>query len=599
MPLFDPVVLACLTLVVIFTLISGLDDLILDLAMISGWVHRKFLQLMELPPFEQSTRCAPEKRIAIMVPLWQEHRVIGKMLEHNIAAIRYTNYDFFVGVYPNDVFTVEAVTEAEKRYPRLHRVTCPHDGPTSKGDCLNWIYQGILLYEQETGAHFDVALTHDAEDLIHPESLGVINRYTDKFDMVQIPVLPLPTPFWQLTHGVYCDEFAEFQTKDIFVRQMLGGFVPSNGVGTGYTRKALHALAGSAANRVFEPGCLTEDYENGLRLHQLGLSQIFVPIRFANGHPVATREYFPQSFRSAVKQRTRWIIGIALQTWERHGWRGSVPTVYWFWRDRKGLLGNPVSLLANCIFLYGLCTWLWCHVCGIPWGLKAAILHPVLTRLLSFTFAMQFVRTSVRMFCSGRIYGWLFSVGVPIRTLWANAVNSLATLLAIWRYATTRLRRKPLVWLKTEHFYPSRQALMRHKRKLGEVLVTHGYLSPEHLPLALSSQPQGTRLGEHLIRLGLLTEEQLYEALSLQQNVTLCRIDPVSVRRDVARSLPVKYISRWRVFPVQVVDGCLSLAGPELPAEELEDKLRSFTRLELRFHLITPGNFQQLERALL
>ena len=80
--------------------------------------------------------------------------------------------------------------------------------------------------------------------------------------MVQIPVLALKTPFWHLSHGVYCDEFAEFQFKDMPARQMLGGFIPSNGVGTGFSRRALETLAEWYDNRVFEPACMTEDYEN-------------------------------------------------------------------------------------------------------------------------------------------------------------------------------------------------------------------------------------------------------------------------------------------------------------------------------------------------
>ena len=89
--------------------------------------------------------------------------------------------------------------------------------------------------------------------------------------MVQIPVLPLATPLRDVVHGVYCDEFAEWQIKDMRVRQFMGSFVPSNGVGTGFTREALEKLANSEHNLMFEPTCLTEDYENGLRLHRLGL----------------------------------------------------------------------------------------------------------------------------------------------------------------------------------------------------------------------------------------------------------------------------------------------------------------------------------------
>ena len=71
-------------------------------------------------------------------------------------------------------------------------------------------------------------------------------------------------------------------------------------------------------------------------------------------------------------------MGIALQSWERHGWRGSLPQVYWFWRDRKGLLGNPLSLLANFLFAYGVFTWLYARLAGLPWGLAKQTLHPKL-----------------------------------------------------------------------------------------------------------------------------------------------------------------------------------------------------------------------------
>src|SRR5260370_21064654 len=45
-------------------------------------------------------------------------------------------------------------------------------------------------------------------------SLPVMNREVDSFDMVQVPVLALRTPALEMVHGVYCDEFAEFQRSE-------------------------------------------------------------------------------------------------------------------------------------------------------------------------------------------------------------------------------------------------------------------------------------------------------------------------------------------------------------------------------------------------
>ena len=48
-------------------------------------------------------------------------------------------------------------------------------------------------YEARHGVRFEVVVTHDAEDLIHPESLRLINWFSRSYEMVQVPVLPLPT----------------------------------------------------------------------------------------------------------------------------------------------------------------------------------------------------------------------------------------------------------------------------------------------------------------------------------------------------------------------------------------------------------------------
>lgn len=589
----DALAAASLLPLALWILLSGVDDLVVLFAFLYAWAHNR------TPPEPAGPGPPPEPLMAIFVPCWQEAAVIGEMLEHNLSAIRYARYHFFVGAYPNDTATVQAIQRVETRFANVHLSLCPHDGPTSKADCLNWIYQRMLLYEEQAGLRFDFVLIHDAEDLIHPEELDWIRCWAGAYDMIQVPVLALPTPLLELTHGLYCDDFAESHTKDLPARQVLGGFIPSSGVGTAYSRRALERLAASESNRIFEPACLTEDYENGLRLKQLGLRQIFLPLRFSGGTPVATREFFPRRFRSAVRQRSRWITGIALQTWERHGWRGGLRQAYWLWRDRKGLVGNPVSLLSNLLFVYGALTWLAAKARNAPWGLAAAVTAPAMLELLALTLTLQIVHLAARTACVARIYGARFALGVPVRLVYGNVLNSVATLLAVARYLLARVRRRPLVWVKTEHAYPSRAALLPHKRPLGEILVGSGYLTAEQLEAARATKPAGMLLGQHLVNCGLLTEEEVYEALSLQMGIDLGVIDPSQVPRHVARALPAKVIREWRVFPVRIEAGSLHLASPNFPTDELEQALRRHTRLQIRVQLVTPSNFRRLAEALL
>ncbi len=587
---FDRAILWLLPPLASAILLSGLDDLVVDLFWACAWIKAKVRPEARLfPPGERQLDSAPQRRIAVLVPLWQEHAVIGTMLEHNFASLRYSDYHIFAGCYPNDALTQEAVRLAAARFPNVHMALCPHDGPTSKADCLNWIFQHVLLKEESHGQRFDVIVIHDAEDLIHPEELRWINYYSGRFDFIQTPVLPLPTPFRNLTHGIYCDEFAEYHTRDMTVRAISGGFVPSSGVGTGYRRDALERLARASSNRIFEPEALTEDYANGLRMFRLKCTQTFVPLARGSSAPdwVATREFFPRDWGAALRQRTRWVTGVALQGWQQFGWSGTPGEVYWLWRDRKGLIGNPLSLLANGVFVYGLATSLWTRV------------SPANARIGVATLALQALRIVVRMTCCARIYGVLFSLGVPIRALYANALNSVATFRAVGDYAVARALGRPLKWLKTEHAYPSRATLLAHKRRLGEILTGSGNLTFDALAAALASLTPSLRLGEHLVKTGVLSPDALYEALSVQQGLPVAQIEAESIPLGVARALPEKLVRDWKVLPFRVAGGALYLAGPEIPTPETACALRPFTSLELSFHLIPPAEFEALVVALL
>jgi adsorption protein B len=585
----DHAILAILTPLVWAILISGIDDMIINAAWALEWLKTKVRPVASLfPPGPRQLNSAPRKRIAILVPLWQEHQVIARMLEHNIAAIRYRDYHIFAGAYPNDDRTQHAVRSACERFANIHLVLCPHDGPTSKADCLNWIYQHLCLWEEQHGQRFDIVMTHDAEDLVHPDELLWINYYAARYDFIQTPVLALPTPLFDLTHGVYCDEFAENHSRDMRVRAVLGGFVPGAGVGTAYRREALDRLAEAEANRIFEPEALTEDYENGWRLFRLGCSQAFVPlVRTARHDFLATREYFPQNWSAALRQRTRWVMGIALQTWQRHGWRGTPGEIYWLWRDRKGLLASPLGFVANLVFLYGAATRLWTR------------LDPGTVHLAWATMTIALVQIGIRMGCVGRIYGLGFALGVPVRAVYGNVLNSAATVQAIAKFAVARIQGRPLKWVKTDHEFPTRAALLVHKRMLGEILVGSGDLTEAQLTAALQKKPDGLRLGEFLIGNSVAPEDAVYEALSLQQGLPLTEIDEHQVPTAIARALPGRVLRDWRVLPFRVAEGSLFVATPDLPSIEMSTELHRFTSRTIRFHLVTPARFRNLTRALL
>jgi len=566
----------CLVGLAAWIVLSGLDDLFIALASIwPGGKHRSRW------PTEADLASLAERRIAILVPLWKEARVIGRMLERNLAAIQYRNYDFFAGAYVNDAPTAAAIAEAACRSPRVHLALVPRTGPTTKGDCLNAIFDYVKEYEAAYGVRFETIVTHDAEDVVAPESLRLINWFARDYQMTQIPVLPLPTGLGEITHGVYCDEFAEYQLKDIPARQRLGGFLPSNGVGTGFDRGALERLAATRGGRIFDPGCLTEDYENGFRLHALGCRQIFVPLRLGAAPPMATREYFPRGLRAAIRQRSRWVAGIALQGWQHHGWRAPLRQVYFFWRDRKGLVGNLISPVANLLFV----SWLagWRGFSSVPgWA----------ARLCAATFALSLLQAAIRTALSARVYGWRFAAGVLPRMLWGNLLNCAATVSALHQFAAARLGNRSVAWRKTEHKYPA--GATPGQGRLGELLVRMHAISLADLEAALATCPAGMRLGRHLVELRKVKEEQIYQALSAQAGLESGIPADGEVARAVTRALPAETVRRWSVLPYRVDFGQLHLATPEVPSPRMTRELAALCPLELRFRLVRPAEFERL-----
>jgi len=579
----------------IVLLLSGADDLVPALICFAHKVRGGARRACESSsPAEPEI--APERGIAIFIPCWREAEVIERMIRHNLAAIRYRNFDVFVGVYPNDQPTLAVIRQLASVFRNVHLAECPHAGPTSKADCLNWIYQRMLLHEEQNQVRFDTVVLHDAEDLIHPDALAMIHRERFRYAMVQVPVLPLTTPLLEVTHGVYCDEFAEYQSIDMPARQLSGSFIPSNGVGTGFSREILESLAVDRHNAVFDAGSLTEDYEIGVCIHRAGYPQAFVPLARGERGLVVTREYFPRSTGSAIRQRTRWVTGIALQCWERNGWNGSAWTRYWFWRDRKGLLASPLSFVTNVLFAVGLVDFLASAAAHRRW--LFAVENPWIAALCWLTMLLQVLRLAVRTVCAGRVYDWTFALGVPLRCFHGNFINCCASLRAMWLYTGARLARTPLVWVKTEHAYPNREALLLQRRELDDVLLGCGYLSQEQLAEARNNLPPDADLAEHLVAQGTLSDEELVSALSLQSGVPSARVDHRQVKLRIARSLPAHVERRFGVVPFSVDSGRLLVASRRVPPPDALEEMKNYTRLQIEPQLVTSRNYEELRRLL-
>lgn len=148
-------------IVAVFLFLSGLDDLFVDLYYWFNNIFNKkrMNKYRYMKPEEMED--VPEKAIAIFVPAWHEAEVIDKMLIYACRTIQYTNYDFFVGVYPNDPDTIKKVEEVGKIFSNVHAIVTNRPGPTTKADNLNQVFEGMMKYENVSGKRYDIIIGHD------------------------------------------------------------------------------------------------------------------------------------------------------------------------------------------------------------------------------------------------------------------------------------------------------------------------------------------------------------------------------------------------------------------------------------------------------
>lgn len=558
-------VVAALLVLVIF--VSSLDDLFIDLWYWSRRIFRR-ARIERSPRYRRLTveqlRDREEQPLAIMVPAWQESDVIAAMVQNMVEVLEYRNYRVFVGTYPNDQPTIDEVERMVRRYPQLQRVEVPHPGPTSKADCLNAVVAAIFDHERDQGNEFAGVVLHDSEDVLHPLELKFFNYLLPRKDMIQLPVASLERDWYELVAGTYMDEFAESHAKEMVVRESVAGMVPSAGVGTCFSRRALAALVGATRNKPFNIDSLTEDYDVGMRLAQLGMTSIFgvFPVTFHVSRnawgsskrrellmqmPLCVREYFPDSFRAAYRQKARWVLGIGLQSWEQIKWRGqSAAARYLLLHDRKGVVTSFVSILAYVlvvhfvIFHVGLATGWW-HAYYPSLFQEGSIWR----RMIYVNAIFLAVRAAHRVYFTTVLYGWEHGVMSLPRMVVGNFVNCMAVARAWKMYLGYLFKGTRLAWDKTAHEFPSSAQLARRRQRLGELLQSWNAVEEGAIQRALEKQADAdVPLGRVLVSNGWLDEETLAEAIAYQADLPRAHRSADLVRRhagDLAPELAIRH----------------------------------------------------------
>lgn len=528
----------------ILFIISGLDDFFIDVYYWTDHFYRKWKYRHEPPLTYQKLINRKEQLIAVLLPCWHEAGVIGTMLQHNCSSIDYQNYHIFVGVYPNDPQTVADVQSVASKNPHVHCVINQDPGPTNKARNLNFVYQYIKDYERTTQQIFDIFVFHDSEDIIHPRSFLLYNYLMPKMEMIQIPILPLARPYLNFTHWMYADEFAENHTKDMIVREQIHGHVPSAGVGTAFARQTLELLEDPETKCPFAIDSLTEDYRTSLLISMYKLRQAFVfqkvsrlvwvekgifrkrYVEEEQKEIIATRALFPLEYTKAVRQKTRWIIGIVFQEWNHTKWPKSWKLCYTLAHDRKGAVTHFINGFGYLLFLFWVCySYFTFDKPEYPTLQEQFNLHPWVWWLIIIVSILMLDRIAQRVIAMLRVYGPIPALLAIPRTFYVNLLNLHALIRAYLIYFSTpktNTSAKQPAWDKTDHHFPGSHILTPFKKRLGDMLVDEKIITAEQLREFIVEQSDtGERLGHLLVRKQIISKHKLLELLSIQYKLDL------------------------------------------------------------------------------
>jgi len=159
----------------------------------------------------------------------------------------------------------------------------------------------------------------------------------------------------------------------------------------------------------------------GIRCIGWGFRQVLPADTVRGGRSGPTREYYSAEFPAGREAAHPMGHGHRPPGLGAAWWSGGPASIYWFWRDRKGLLGNPLSLLGNLITLYSLSTLALSVLYRAAVGLASVSLSPAARTWLAAALASRpFVSWSAR--CAARIYGWAFSARASL-SAWCGPIG--------------------------------------------------------------------------------------------------------------------------------------------------------------------------------
>jgi adsorption protein B len=279
------------------------------------------------------------------------------------------------------------------------------------------------------------------------------------------------------------------------------------------------------------------------------------------GSVICVREYFPNTMATAVRQKSRWIIGIVYQGFKNHRWTSDMAVNYFLWRDRKGGISNFVSFLSTLIFLQLTALFVYQSLVSDSYRFLSIFEGDRwLTSLLAANFLLMLNRMAQRAYFVSTYYGLIEALLSVPRLVWGNLINFMANWRAI-RQVIQQGDPRRVAWDKTTHDFPMLGDQSRARRPIGQILVEQGAIDEAQLEHALQHRARGLKLGSWLVHEGVISGGQLAAAVAEQSGVPWEDADLLAVDRALIDQVPGEVALHYAVLPLRDEGGTLVLAS--------------------------------------
>lgn len=136
-------------------------------------------------------------------------------------------------------------------------------------------------------------------------------------------------------------------------------------------------------------------------------------------------------------------------------------------------------------------------------------------------------------------------------------------------------------------------------KRLGEILVESGLLTPEQLNRALATAAANQqRLGEALVSIGLLSEIDIARALATQLGLEIVRLQTMAIFPDILALFPRDLLEQYQIVPIRLEPDRLIVATADPTNLQMEDALRTASGYDIGFVIALPADIKQtLEEA--